>query len=423
MYRTYHKLYIRFRWCRQSVRLLRISILWLICTLICIILAPSLFSSQYNRISINDNVQWDGISEILHLKDQILRNDAEFSTIKVVQHRSSESATTSTILIVLYTTIFRDKKFCAFSIDQIFGKSCPSKNRCRWSCDDTKYREADALIFHAYDIPLSRTSMPTRSETKPNSVWILWSDEPPTIIDYSRLKSYQFNWTISYKLNSEISIGSYGLFTKRNQPLSDHEYHRWIQDGYSSRSKGALWFVSNCYAKKRLELFYHLKQVSNIIIEGYGRCVDYYPLHLCTSYTQCEYNYMSDFKFYLSFESNTCRDYITEKFYKAFYYGLIPIVYGPEKTDYARLAPKNSFLYIDDFDKDMTKLAHHIESIHSNLTLFSMYHEWRKQYEIIIDGKALERIRMCELCQRLSNLRIGDMTYYRDIEKFYKEGC
>lgn len=132
---------------------------------------------------------------------------------------------------------------------------------------------------------------------------------------------------------------------------------------------------------------------------------------------------MSNFKFYLSFESNTCQDYITEKFYKAFYYGLIPIVYGPDKTDYNRLAPKNSFIHIDDFNKDMTELARYIEKIHSNLTLFSSFHQWRKNYEIIIDGKALERIRMCELCQRLVNLRQGDMIYYEAIDQFYGDKC
>jgi hypothetical protein len=265
--------------------------------------------------------------------------------------------------------------------------------------------------------------MPARSETKPNSVWILWSDEPPSIINYSLLNSYHFNWTISYKLNSEISIATYGLFSKRTNPLSDNEYNYWIKKEFINRTHGALWFVSNCKSKKRLELFYKLKQSSNLLVEGYGRCVDYYPIHLCSSSSPCEYDYMSTFKFYLSFESNTCRDYITEKFYKAFYYGLIPIVYGPEKNDYNRLAPKNSFIHIDDFDKDMNKLSNYLEEIHSNISLFSIFHQWRKDYEVIIDGKALERIRMCELCQRLIHIRKSDMIYYENIDQFYNDKC
>ena len=343
--------------------------------------------------------------------------------MKVVQRGSDEREFTSTILIVLYTTVFREKKFCRFNLDQLFGKSCPSKTRCQWSCNDQKYREADALIFHAYDILNTRTRMPSRSETKPNSVWILWSDEPPSIIDYSQLKSYQFNWTISYKLNSEVSLATYGLFVRRDNPLTNDKHQNWIEKEYTNRNKGALWFVSNCDAKKRLGLFHQLKQTSNLPIEGYGRCVDYYPLHFCRSSSQCEYDYLTNFKFYCSFESNTCRDYITEKFFKAFHYGLIPIVYGPDKGDYTQLAPKNSFIHVDDFNQDMQKLALYMEEIHSNLTLFSSFHQWRQTHRIIIAGKSLEQIRMCELCQRLVDLRKGDMTLYENLDLFYNDNC
>ncbi|CAF1036651.1 unnamed protein product [Adineta steineri] len=421
---SYHKSPIRLWWRRQQLfRYRRISFIWFIFVFICILIVPNPFSAEYSRIAINQDIQWNSINETLQIKEQILQNEIISDNSKVVKRGIIEEQSTSPILIVLFTTIFRDKKFCSFSIERIFGKTCPSKNRCQWSCDHEKFREADALIFHAYDIPLSRAPIPNRSETKPNAVWILWSDEPPTIINYGLLKSYHFNWTISYKLNSEVSIGSYGLFSRRIHPLSDNTYQDWIEKEYYNRTNGALWFVSNCHSKKRLEIFYKLKYASNLLNEGYGRCVDYYPIHLCSSFSQCEYNYMSKFKFYLSFESNTCRDYITEKFYKAFYYGVIPIVYGPKRNDYERLAPKNSFIHIDDFHDDIDKLADYMKEIHSNLTLFSMYHQWRKNYEVIIDGKALERIRMCELCQRLSNLRKDDMIYYENIENFYNDGC
>ncbi|CAF2488371.1 unnamed protein product [Rotaria sp. Silwood2] len=427
MHFSKHKLPIRLWWRRQLFRLRRVSRMWFvivfICTLFLIIMVPNPFSAQYSRIPIDQDVHWKNVKEILEVKAQVFQNETLLNNVKVIKNGSEERQFNSMILIVLYTTIFRDKKFCSYSVNRIFGKSCPSKRRCLWSCDHEKFREADALIFHAYDIPLYRAPIPNRSETKPNSVWILWSDEPPSMINYALLKSYHFNWTISYKLNSEVSIATYGLFSKRDSRLSDNEYQRWIRKEFSNRENGALWFVSNCNAKKRLELFYNLKHASKLLIEGYGRCVDYYPIHLCGSSSQCEYDYMSMFKFYLGFESNTCRDYITEKFYKAFYYGLIPIVYGPERSDYNRVAPKDSFIHIDDFDKDMNALATHLEEIHSNITLFSIYHEWRKNYEIIIDGKALERVRMCELCQRLINLRKGEISYYENIDEFYNDKC
>lgn len=243
------------------------------------------------------------------------------------------------------------------------------------------------------------------------------------MVDYSEFQQYKFNWTISYKLNSEVSIGSYGLFSKRDIPWSNNEYDFWIHKQFKSRSKGALWFVSNCNSKKRLEYYYNLTRYSSIPMEGYGRCVDYYPMHFCGAGTQCERDYMSEFKFYLSFESTTCRDYITEKFYKAFYHGLIPIVVGPDRLDYNQFAPSDSFIHINDFDKDMNRLAKYLYEVHTNFDRFSKYHQWRKKYEVIIDGRAVERIRMCELCERLNEKRQDDITYYNDIHRFYLEKC
>lgn len=327
------------------------------------------------------------------------------------------------MLILLYTNIFLHKKYCTFTIDRIFGASCPSKNQCKWSCSNKKLAEADAIIFHAYDLQYYHGTIPNRTDTKPNSIWILWSDEPPSMVDYSLFKSYEFNWTISYKINSEISVGSYGLFSKREDVWSNDEYNEWIKKQFNQRLNGALWFVSNCNARQRLNYYYDLRKQQNTTVEGYGRCVDYYPGHLCGAGTQCEYDYMSQYKYYLSFESTTCRDYITEKFYKPLYHGLIPIVHGPDEKDYKNHAPLNSFIHINQFDRNMTKLANYLQEIHLNYELYSKYHEWRKTYEVIIDGKALERIRMCELCQRLSKLRGDDITYYRDIEQFFNEKC
>jgi hypothetical protein len=158
-------------------------------------------------------------------------------------------------------------------------------------------------------------------------------------------------------------------------------------------------------------------------VEGYGRCVDYYPMHLCTSGTHCEHNYMAKYKFYLSFESTTCRDYITEKFYKAFYHGLIPIVYGAHQNDYNNFAPPHSFIHINKFNQNMNELANYLRAVHSNFELYSMYHQWRKKYDVIIDKKAVDKIRMCELCERLNRLREDDVTYYQDIQTFFHEKC
>lgn len=282
---------------------------------------------------------------------------------------------------------------------------------------------ADAIIFHAYDIQYFHASLPDRSQCKSTAVWILWSDEPPSIINYTLFNQYKFNWTVSYKLTSEVSIGTYGLFKKKTEPLTDEEFNRWIDHEFYQRDFGVLWFVSNCDSKQRLNYFYQLKEAATIHVEGYGRCVDHYLMHWCQRYTVCEKNYMERFKFYLSFESIDCQDYVTEKFYKAFYYGLIPIVYGPERRDYERVAPKDSFIHLNDYKNDMIQMAHRLENIYSDRNLFSSFHRWRKNYEVVIDPHALDRIRMCELCERLNEITQRKNSYYDNLSAFYDQGC
>ncbi|CAF4386776.1 unnamed protein product, partial [Rotaria magnacalcarata] len=84
---------------------------------------------------------------------QILLNDPLSSRVKVTKEGTEEpQPSSSSILILLYTSIFLQKRYCHVKTDTIFGQSCPSKGRCQWTCDNRRLREADAIIFHAYDI-------------------------------------------------------------------------------------------------------------------------------------------------------------------------------------------------------------------------------------------------------------------------------
>ena len=55
-----------------------------------------------------------------------------------------------------------------------------------------------------------------------------------------------------------------------------------------------------------------------------------------------------DYKFYLSFENSICRDYVTEKFYKAIAFSTVPVVYGG--ADYKKTGvPKKAYIDVRDF--------------------------------------------------------------------------
>jgi hypothetical protein len=268
-----------------------------------------------------------------------------------------------------------------------------------------------------------------------NDIWILWIDEANRNIE--DLNQYQFNWTLSFRQDSEVSIGSYGILIQRNSksptsynnpdlrriltdaniPVTNMYLENRIFMNYRFRHKHALWFVSNCSPKRRLEYYEQLKL--HYPIEAFGVCVE----NKCDKNKHCESEQSHLALFYLAFESQTCTDYITEKFWRALYYGMIPIVLGPSKQSYLDLGvPESAFIHIDDY-QSAASLAKYLQRISNNYFLYRQYFQWLNHYEIFYDITELEPIRMCELCMRLNMQQSQDHSFYRNIHHWHRTGC
>lgn len=128
---------------------------------------------------------------------------------------------------------------------------------------------------------------------------------------------------------------------------------------------------------------------------------------------------LSTSKFYLAFESQTKqRDYITEKFWRSFARGTIPVVLGPKRQYYERIAPPNSFIYARDFASP-AELAKYLNKVASNLDEYDKYQQWRVNYETQYAGSEVERFRFCEMCYKLNTAR--DRTWYTNLRAFFSE--
>ena len=249
-------------------------------------------------------------------------------------------------LLIEYTKFFGNQKFCAKNATQIFGEECPYKN-CFYSCNLSLADQAQLLLFHKYDV--TPATVPQSNFTRSASqIWLLWHDEPNFYHGYD-LNIYQFNWTTSYVFDAEASIGAYGMTKKRTHPWSDDDLRRYTSEQFSSRRHQALWFVTNCGARRRLNYFRQLREY--FPIQAFGSCVpsnestpssnalDWAQRLIsgekripdgisisnnCSRWSNCEENQVNLNMFYLSFESQSCKDYISEKFWRALKYGLIP---------------------------------------------------------------------------------------------------
>ena len=187
-------------------------------------------------------------------------------------------------------------------------------------------------------------------------------------------------------------------------------------------------FVSNCLPKKRLKFFRSLRQVYPIA--AFGKCI---PANetlslsarapsnpTCARQSSCEKDYLSASKFYLAFESQSCTDYITEKFWRSLAFGVIPIVSGPKRENFERIAPPHSFIHVDDYASN-TELVNELNIIQSNRTAYGKYHAWRRYYDVYYEAKDLDPYRFCELCYRLNSNR--QRIWYDNVNDWFLENC
>lgn len=186
--------------------------------------------------------------------------------------------------------------------------------------------------------------------------------------------------------------------------------------------------VSNCAPKKRLAKFRSLRQHYPIV--AFGRCIqsnETFSLNAqvqnqsrCNRQSSCEKQYLTHSKFYLAFESQTCTDYITEKFWRTLALGAIPVVSGPKRDDFIRVAPPDSFIHIDDYPSD-EKLAEKLNLIATNRRAFEKYHTWRRYYDVYYEGKDVEPYRFCELCYRLNTNQ--QRIWYENLNGWFLDKC
>ena len=187
-------------------------------------------------------------------------------------------------------------------------------------------------------------------------------------------------------------------------------------------------FVSNCRPQKRLQYFRSLRQ--HYSIAAFGKCIPsneslslnaHVPSSaMCGRQSSCERLYLNTSKFYLAFESQSCTDYVTEKFWRALALGIIPVVSGPARKNYVRIAPPHSFIHVDDY-ASAEHLAAALQTIGNNRTLYGTYQAWRRTYDVYHEGRDLDPYRFCELCYRLNINR--QRIWYEKLNDWFLESC
>lgn len=265
-------------------------------------------------------------------------------------------------------------------------------------------------------------------QRKSGHIWIFVTYESPRNTPHlalPRLYKDAFNWDVTYRTDSTF-VSPYGRYLRYGT-----ETHDTIEaDGNilpELKKNGTLeatvmWMSSNCFATSWPRTKFVRLLSEYIKIDTYGRC----GRNNCPRGPECE-NIIKKYKFYLSFENSECTDYITEKFWDPLSHNVIPVVYGPPREDYEKVAPPNSFIHVQDF-RNFSDLANYLKRVDQNVTLFNQYFQWKKTGYLEANAMARNfdpKLVFCRVAEKILNWkktgkgRVGTL----DLRKSWGTSC
>ena len=308
--------------------------------------------------------------------------------------------------IILRWTQYYGKPWVVPKGSAIFHNlDCPVTT-CILSDDRTLLNQSDAILVHMRDVQ-SPKDLPKHRRLEQRWVFYLLESPYHTAINLTLFNGY-FNWTSTYSSESDIP-SPYGSFRYYDSTDVGNHTSVNVYDEYPGKTRTAAWFVTNCKAQnRRQEYVEDLKKY--VPVDVYGNCGQF----KCRDREKCLEMLRRKYKFYIAFENSNCREYITEKlWYNALDNDIVPIVLGPPKRDYERVAPPGSYIHVNDF-KTPHDLVRYLRILHKDKRLYRQYFKWQEL------GKAVTEINMdpmksqfwCNLCAALHDTSLPSKTHH-----------
>lgn len=199
-----------------------------------------------------------------------------------------------------------------------------------------------------------------------------------------------FYYTMFYRRDADMYI-PYGRLVPK-----DFGNGMTVEDFIpKKKSSLACWFVSY-FAEHhhRTSVYNRLKSI--IPVDMYGGAVNkHLDKNLLPTISRCY--------FYLSLENSIFKDCITEKlWYNAFVGGAAPVVLGPPRKQYEAVAPKDSFIHVDDFHS-LEELGEFLKKLAKDKERYKSYFKWRLTYAVKLFNDWREGF--CETCLTVSSLQ------------------
>ncbi|KAJ8709151.1 hypothetical protein PYW07_008977 [Mythimna separata] len=280
---------------------------------------------------------------------------------------------------------------------------CPV-DRCSLTADPRDAATADAILYKDHHTPFN-------VKRSPKQIWILYYLECPYHTASLRPSSVDvFNWTSTYRRDSDI-VAPYEHWVYYDPLITEKDLDRNFA---ANKTKKVAWFVSNCHARNR-RLQYARRLSKYIQVDIYGACGAH---HCPRNDPNCLEMLDKDYKFYLAFENSNCRDYVTEKFFvNGLQHNVLPIVMGARASEYAALAPHNSYIHVEEFASP-EELASYLRRIDEDDNLYNSYFKWKGT------GEFINTYFFCRVCAMVhANERRQRSAHYRNVQTWWREGA
>ena len=369
----------------------------------------------YNRAYTSNEEQWDGLKDILKLKQ--INQECYFNVGVCNKYNNSDTKTkqfyyenTDNNSPNKHDNTIPTKIFVPSNvpyIKKLFSKQ--QIGQCKTNCEyvyptlnSYKYNTQNILelsdevwrnAIQKYDGVLfpfdwsygSMSAIVPNAIDKGNQTWIAFSEEDVLDPNGGRPEL----WSNS-KLMERIDIVSTYDYAVSNVPFNLYRYHFWgpctinMYFRYVSYSQFDSTFPLISYASRNCR-----PQRDNIVsdimkfvnVAAIGKCLNNspWPFEKATyPYWQEKILALQKYKFTLAFQGYDNGGLISEKLYDAFAAGTVPIFYGISRVVVETFAPSpNSFLHLDDFDT-LEDLALFVKKAGQNEEVYNVLHQWRR---------------------------------------------
>lgn len=222
-------------------------------------------------------------------------------------------------------------------------RKCPHTNcyvtRNRTLLDD--YTKFDVVVFNGPEIIQGFMPLPTKRSLHQKYVFASTESSYNYAVCDKRFDTF-FNWTWTYKLNSDARWDYLVVRDRDNQIIGPNKIMNWKKIGVKElvnnaikaklkyKSKTAAWFVSNCVTMNKREVYVDILQQE---LATYGLTIDIFggcSHRKCPrdDIRECLKLLKRDYYFYLAFENADSEDYVTNELLNALNHYAVPVVFG-----------------------------------------------------------------------------------------------